>query len=352
MEFKKWLEGFGVDYTKLPSGLHPHQFDPESIKTRGKKKREMMDLLKQPSIITFDPVDRPEDFIKVQTINLVKPIPLEGVGKRLPSFRGDILYAFKFNAAENLIIRYFSEQMKFIKSNLEEARNKLKNIRRSADYSKQVVDIIRQSYEEVRKKVISQKQIEKYVPDFVYRHLRDAGLPTTNKDGKPWTWDRIERVLKSAEFREKPPESEPEEEEESEEWPKEWPRWERKKPEKLQSMGKSALQNLVKKLSEELKELEEKVATRGHFASLIEQTFLKKIKFPETQEDLALQARFIELSVRNYINFRPNFPYDYVVYPESRSDLNSKVANRLAKNYNCPAVKGFTKLALPELQKK
>jgi len=308
-----------VDYSKLPSALHPDNIDPKLLKSKGKtsQKKELMTQVHQtPDSIIFDPLDQPEDFINVEKINQVQALNIPA-GSRLNSFTDyNILYGFKFNASNEKISKESAKKSKELQSELEELTSK-SVMRLSKAAQEKTIEIIKLAYREASEKSNGHYElISRNLPMIVNRKLEQAGLMKMKSNGEPdlWSMEKIEIVRNNPTI------------------------------ETTYSVRKKK-----RELKAEIARLKNIKDSKGDFLNLIEQAFLKKIKHPTSPEDEQLSNHFVQLAVSNYTSYRPNFPYEYVVYPESSSELNTKIASALAAKYGATAVRGFQKLENPKI---
>ena len=314
MNFKQWMttEGFRVNYNKLPSTLHPDNYDANLIQSR-QKKSVIDQVYNAPESIVFDPLDQPQDFIKIETVNKVEQLNIP-TRQQLPSFEGvQILYGFKFSAANEKIALESSKKVKELEAELAGLQNK--KMGRNKEDQSRIIEIIKNCHDSIIRKVPDPSQLAKYLPSFVNRDLETAEL-LKFKNGQPQLWDMkmIQKVLNNSEV------------------------------ESTYSISKK-----VNEIKTEIQRLNDIIGSKGGMMNLIQQAFLKKIKHPQTPDDQQLCDHFVRLSVENYHKYRPNYPYEYVVYPQSSSALNTQIATGLAAQYGATAVQGFTKLMTPTI---
>ncbi len=312
MNFKDWLnmtEGFGINYDNLPGVLNPNQYDPKAIETQ---KSSLLNQMYQSNAIIFNAKDRPQDFIKVDKLNTVQTLNINP-HERLPSFEGaTILYGMKFTTAGEQISRDSSKKIKELQTELENLRKTLSTKRLNSNASNAAKKVIIDEYDRALNKGATLSSMKMMLPDMINRQLISMNLAKA-----PWTWEKIKKVIDSI--------NNPIED------------------------GRSKLEKKCQVLEQEIQELTLRKESKNKFLNIAQQAFLKKIKFPSSPEDQQLADQFIQLAVNNYKTVRTNYPYDYVVYPESRSELNSKIALALASAYNAKPIQGFEKLQNPQI---
>ena len=298
-KFQNWLkirEGFGINYDELPNFMRPNSYDVSRIN----QDKQNVDLIYQSKAINFDPQDRPQDFICIKKVNSVQTlhIPAKLV---LPSFRASILYGMKMCKPKNS----FSAPVRQLVKQIAEINDQLKLIR-NKDVRKDIQILIYQYYQYVLEKCPNPdwKVISEYI---------NAKLEGQIK--KPYTIRKLQNIIKAIKL----------------------------------DQTRSQVEAQRNALQAEYDTVRANFDSEPNLFNIIQRVFLKKIKFPITQEDIILQTQFVNLAVDNYKKLRPNYTYDYVVYPQSRSNLNQIIAERFATLYGAIPIKGFEKLAVPEI---
>lgn len=313
MKFRTWIyEGFGVDYENLPEPFRKDTFDADSILAkRGRQK--LVGQVFDSNAIDFHPEDRPQDFIKVQTVNkLTKFDPPQP----LKSFEGsEILYGMRFNANSNLLEEGFAKEVDRLKTKMAELIKAKKEADRNG--KQPVQDIVVNVYNDMIHKGADNKTIERIMPQMVQARIAAAGL--ANKSNQSWNLQKMMNIVKLSQ----------------------------KKPEEKESSGK--IGKKIDALKVELETAVKRLNAIPRMCFIIEQAFLKKIKHPVTADDNQLCDHFVRLAVENYTKSRGNYHYDYVLYPESSSELNTKIATALAAEYGAVPIKGFQKVANPKI---
>lgn len=313
MNFKQWLhEGFGVDYDNLPNAFRPDSFDATSISAQSGRQK-LVGQIYDSNSINFDPEDRPQDFIKINSINQLSkfdpPQPLK-------SFEGsEILYGMTFDAKSNLLSQEFSKNVKFLKEELK----KLMNLKRENDKNgkEPVQNIVFDTYKDIVDKGGDSTTIEKRLPQMAQARIAAAGL--ANKTNQTWNLQKMLNIVKSM----------------------------KTKPEEKVSV--SELNKQIQDVKSKLEVAVEKLNATPRMSFIIQQAFLRKIKHPKTPEDHQLCDHFVKLSVDNYTKFRGQYHYDYVLYPESSSELNENIAKSLAAKYGATPIRGFQKIENPKI---
>lgn len=313
MKFRNWIyEGFGVDYENLPEPFRRDTFDADSILAK-RRRQKLVGQVFDSNAIDFDPEDRPQDFIKVQPVNkLTKFDPPQP----LKSFEGsEILYGMRFNANSNLLEEGFAKEVDELKAKIAELIKAKKEADRNG--KQPVQDIVVDVYNDMLYKGADAKTIERIMPQMVQARIAAAGL--ANKSNQNWNFQKMMNIVKLA----------------------------KKKPDEKESSGRIGKQ--IDALKVELEAAVKKLNAIPRMCFIIEQAFLKKIKHPETAEDNQLCDHFVRLAVDNYTKSRGDYHYDYVLYPESSSELNTKIATALAAEYGAVPIKGFQKVANPTI---
>lgn len=314
MKFRTWIydEGFGIDYDKLPDGFRSDSFDAESI-VANNGRQKLVSQIADSNSIDFHPENRPQDFIKIEPVNkLTKFDPPQP----LRSFEGsEILYGMKFNAKSNLLENGFSKEVEELKAQ----RKKLIDLKKEADRTgtEDAKQIVFRVYQDMVDKGAPLDLIQKRLPQMVQSNLKIAGL--ANIGNQKWDIKKIANIIRLM----------------------------KRNPEERQTSGKYSKQ--IEELDLLLQPALQKLNAIPRMCFIIEQAFLKKIKHPQTPEDNQLCDHFVKLAVENYTSMRGKYHYDYVMYPESSSKLNTKIAEALASHYGAVPIKGFQKIADPKI---
>jgi hypothetical protein len=341
LNFKDWLEGFRVDYSKLPDFLQaPNDDDFETFLKKpssvsiggfdssnilGARKKEVIDQLHQiEELMVFDIEKHPEDFIDVDFSNNLSTLSIKD-SQRLNSFRSKILYGMKFEMKGEKVAIYFKEKLK----KLTEDYERLTNTRRSVDIrlNADIQKIILRIYEDLKSKGAYLQQIEKHMPSMIAHELdkiavkyvvvRDASKNISTlmigggKSKVKLDWQKIKQVIDQSNAASSP---------------------------KITMLRKE-----IQALKEVIDRFQNNVEYKSKWHNIIQQVFLKKTKHPASAADQKLQEYFVDLSVENYVNFIKDGYYDMILYPESSSSLNKMIATKLGKHYGCEAIMGFKK---------
>ena len=314
LDFKQWLEGFGVNVQNVPPDWRVFS----KLKNKSVAKQAVTDLHGR-DVIDFSFEDRPEDFIKIEPLNQATQLPNFKIQDKLPSFDGQILYGFKFSVPEEEISQALKKRKSELQKELKEVTAALKVANsRATGMTQKVRDIIDKEYDRWIEKGLFDDKLFEYLFDSVNSKLESMGLLKRKTDG---TLNRIgQKRLRT---------------------------YISSRRDNAQSVG--SLRKRKAQLQEELDETTESIQYKRRFAGVIEKAFLKKVKYPNHPHDITLQEWLIELSVDNYLRIRPSFPYDYVVYPESGSSFNTKLGEALASRYGVTAVRGLRKLESPTI---
>jgi hypothetical protein len=344
LNFKDWLEGFRVDYSKLPDFLQaPNDDDFEAFLQKpssvsiggfdssnilGARKKEAIEQLHQiEDLMIFDrSINQPEDFIKINTnsSNMLDTLSITD-SQRLNSFKSKILYGMKFEMDGEKVAVYFKEKLK----KLTEDYERLTTTRRSVDIrlNADIQKIILRIYEALQSKGAYIEQIKKHMPGMMpaeldkiavtYDVVRDASNNISalmiggGKSKVKLDWQKIKQVIDQSNAGDTP---------------------------KITTLRKE-----IKALKEVMDRFKNNIKYKDQWNNIIQQVFLKKTKHPATAADRKLQERFVELSVENYVKFIKDGYYDMILYPESSSSLNKMIATELGKHYGCEATLGFNK---------
>ena len=311
-KFKRWLEGWGIDYNQIPNTV-ADQFG--NMKSSVNAKRGVRNDLYQSDFVTFDPTDRPEDFVKIEPLNQAKSLPQFNITGRhiLPAFEGStIFYGFRFTTPEE----QFSQELKDKKKQLVSDRKELKAQLKKANATGTLKPRQKEIIDEVLLKIAEQ-------PYFPTEGYEDHVVPIINgrleKEGlQRVTWNRVYGYMK-----------------------------ERKKKKKTDDSAYK-IRKKLKEIESQLHEIDKSAKNKGTFLNAIEQAFLKKMKHPSTPEDRQFSEHFIKTAVDHFVRLS-NGSYDYVLYPESSSEMNDTLALEIASRINAEPIKGFQKINQPTI---
>lgn len=281
-------------------------------------------IYSDPNSITFSPEDRPEDFVQIEPLNKAKELPKLSMTAKatLPAFEGaSILYGFKFSSPkeEEFSLRA-RERKSEIDAKLKELQESLKSANsRGTGMSKKVRDVIDELYSMLSDRVTNPRFMEMMTVR-TNMELEKLGLLQMTKAGKLQKLGekRIAQYLKS-------------------------------RRDNNSNGSAPAIRKKIKELQAEMTAMEEKISVRGKFMNSVQRAFLNKLKHPKSPEDKSLQEEFVQNAVANYTRLRPNFPYEYIVYPESSGELNQAIAVSLAKHYGATPIRGLDKIPNPTI---
>lgn len=306
MNFKDWLlEGWGINYDALPADL-TSQIGPDN--EYGKKLRSAwINQFYDSDFVDFNVEDRASDFIKLEPLNLAKELPsIDKAGDKssLPNFNNPIFYGFKFETVGNIdekMTQVFADQKSEVAAKLKEidAQLEVANAKKGGLSTKQR-EIIDNAFDKLASR--GAPNFDR-VAEFVNAELERAGFnPMTPKKISGYLKKRKEDVATPATLRKK-----------------------------------------KKALLDRFEELKQLMASKRYFLGAMQRAFLKKLKFPQTEQDKVHLQRFIQYAVQNYKRLKPNAHYDYVVYPQSRSTMASEFALALAAEYNAKPINALSK---------
>lgn len=314
LNFKNWLidEGFRVDYSRLPPYLQaPESYAdyPASLNLGNIRKQDrkwIIDRLHEiEGSIVFDFDNHPEDFIEIKELNYLDVKP----SARLSSFRSSVLYGLKFDMSKDKVASFFREKIKELTQELDNLLNQRANI--STQIKKPDMVIIWKLYNEI---------------------IRNNNYPVENDS----FWNKLTQIVLTN---------------------KTYGQYSGKKPTINQvkkvvsfyqhaggNLNLSQLNKLIPMVSDALGISQTNIENINVWRNMIQQSFLKKIKNPINAHDQTMSDRFVDLSADNFMKFYSNnYECDYVLYPQSSSFLNEKLAKKLADKIGCEAVLGFTK---------
>lgn len=285
------------------------------------------DLYANQDVITFDPEDRPEDFIRIEPLNQAKQLPTLKIGDRhlLRSFEGaSILYGFKFSEPQEEITLALQEKEKGLRQQLQDLEQGLKAANtRGTGMNSQVRGVLDNLFDQLRDRMgfIAWDQFVDMMTNRANHELEAQGLLRTAKNGKIQRLGqkRIAQYLQN------------------------------KKEDASGGTSAPTIRKRIKALEVELDHTMQQIGQKGKFLNVVQRAFLKKLKFPRTARDRQLQQEFVKNAVDNYTRLRPNYPYDYVVYPESSGVLNGEIAMALGSYYNAMPIRGLIKIQNPTI---
>jgi len=344
LNFKIWLEGFRVNYSKLPEFLRAPVDDNDfekflqnpnntpiidgfdSMKLKRNEKEIEDELHRIEELIVFDIENNPGDFISASFSNELKTIEIKD-SQKLNSFKSKILYGMKFEMKEEKIALYFKEKVEKLDSEYE----KSEEIRRSIDIrlNEELQKIVINLYQNLLNKGTYFEEIKKYIFDMIAVELDKPEVKSLTgytrykliKNDKHTSalmigsvkldWGKIQQIIKLSKISDPP---------------------------KINQIRKK-----IKALKEIRDKFQNNVEYKNKWHNILQKVFLKKIKHPISAQDKELQEYFIRLSVENYVSFVKQANYDMVLFPESSSLLNKMIAIGISEYYNCEAVMGFRK---------
>jgi hypothetical protein len=307
--FKNWLEGWGIDYQQLPSDLTDNY---GNLKTKTSIRNQAMDSLYKSPFITFDSQkDRPEDFVNIEPLMQAKNLfQFNLTGKQiLPSWEGaTIYYGFRFSTPQEKISQEKREEMLRMQNEVKNLKTQLKKVtmKTLSPLQRKIVD---EEWEIMKdRNNMTPEGYEKYLPIFVNNRLKKE-----NQTGLSWT--KIQAYLK-------------------------------RKREKGDSAYK--LKKIISEKEEIIEKYRIEIENKNTFLNAVERAFLKKMKHPSTSEDQAFSHNFIKTAVDHFVRLN-NRHYEYILYPESSSNMNEQLALELALKIGAEPINGFKKLENPTI---
>ena len=314
MRFKTWInEGFGVNSENMPEPFRKGGSIGVDSVPLGRYKQKLVQSLYDSNAFDFHPEDRPQDFINVNTINDLQVMkPTQG----LTSFRSEILYGMQFTVNKNLKSE-LSKECNTLKTQIEDLQRR--RVDADKNGNEQQRQIVYDTYNDITQKGVDVNRLKEIFPQMAQTRLKSAGLET--KANQQWTINKLMNIVKMM----KQPHSERD--------------------------SSAALERQIEELNPKYEKAVRDLESLPKIENIIQQAFLKKIKHPSTPDDNKLCDHFVRLAVDNYFKFRKGYRYDYVLYPESSSSLNTKIATSLASQYGAIPIQGFQKIANPQIDK-
>lgn len=317
-DFMTWLEGFGIDYSQIPQQASDQYW---LFNQQTNLKKDAIDALHDSPFLRFSNTDDPTtDLIQIEPLNQAQQLPVLSLKDQqlLPSFEGcTIHYGFRFSIPKqpkedqasrfNRLPPGAEETLR----KLETDKKKLeKELPLATNLSKVLKSIIDQEYAAFKGKAYS---------DIVDKVVQNVNIELKHQNfvrrGKlvQLTPEVVLTYLRNVE----------------------------KEKDVLR-------QDTIKKKIAEIDQEIEAVKTKTPFYNVTQQAMLRKLKFPRTPQDKELQNQFVRLAAENYYRIKQQIKYDYVVYPESRSNLNAEIATALAERFHAWPIQGLNKLPSPD----
>lgn len=319
--FKAWIEGFGLNVAKLaPDQLTKHNTHVKQALGGGEESRTaflgyLKNLHKSNQIFDHDPItDRPWDFIRIEPLNKAERLNTLQLPDRdrLGSFQNaEIYYGFEFVPIQQSQGSAFGNTFDFQQeSRIKELSSKIiqanQFITALTTKFAQIIDLDRKFNlsQELQKALLQTGNIK----DAAVRLLRKKGIPYDNV---------IDAMLA---------------------------RWQQAQ-EQITSLQQEKEGHLAQIRAERSKTPVLDADKARQYLSLAQVAMMKILKEPVTKQDQVMQKQFVDLAVQHYRRFRGNKHYDYIVYPESSSKLNSELALAFAVAYNATPIQGIEKKA-------
>lgn len=338
MRFKEWMaqEGFRLDLAddEVLNNIQKlladedgkeHGFDGKQTAWPAQQRSRLVYHMTNSKFANLDVLgpDKKNSFIEVIDVFKKEDLPIHNIGpkKMLPSFEGaKIYYGFRFNAKEPPIEKILEP----INQQIDETEKEIKKLEKKLDTSDSDEidsDIISDEQKEVIRKVYNNfKSWDKY------KNFRDNFHVSVNDELQTQNLKKLDQS------------------------------WIRGYADVLNRKSVAPIEDIKEKVSVLCNNLN-KVRTKKTYQKTIiiqsvQRSFMKKVKHPE--QDKKLQDDFIELSKELYIKHKGNIYYDYIVYPESSSDFNQKLAMSLVGHYKqinpkVRAVQGLEKIPEPTM---
>ncbi len=162
MNFKLWLEGFGVDIDR-------EKFDSNLLGDTNNR-QNLVQTLYRSNFFDFSPEDRPQDFIKINVINELKVLR---PSSKLQSFRSEILYGLQFSINSELKLKLLKEKNKLGQelSNLEQRKLDLEK-----NGTESMRKLVFDTYNDILSKGVSEEKFREFFPQIVQSRLKRSEL--------------------------------------------------------------------------------------------------------------------------------------------------------------------------------
>lgn len=323
MNFKQWLEGFGFDTRKSTDTVTKDfltQF--KDVKKSSGRHEIISKHATEHDLLYFSEEDRPSDLIRLVQLNKIESLPFFNIKRSLPSFEGGkIYYAFTFAPSENfeLLSKKIGTQTKelgaYVDTTVDRRKKEIQLITNDIQKKIQVIE----------SKFVYAPRLEQSIPNlwhlfsqFQNDHPilnRNAIESTKNMFGHSLSLPQLQDLINWFNS------------DEREDW---------------LSLKQELNSIQLKSRSTDNRLVLSNKDSKNFFTNAC-LSAVNIIKNPQTDNQKNIQEKFIELAVQAYVSKAKNKGYDYVIWPESGSLLNQKVAEKLAQHYNAEPMQGFNK---------